>query len=75
VLVTAVVRSLRFDPTAYALIAGLRSPLRRAQEAARAVAQDADDVSSPTSTSSTSSAPATRRSLRGSAAGTGPASG
>jgi hypothetical protein len=82
VLVTAAVRSLRFDPTAYALTTALREPLRRAQETARTAGKDADrDVGSPaassTSTPSTStpSGPTTPRSLRGSAAGTGPASG
>jgi hypothetical protein len=77
VLITAGVRSLRFDPTAYALTTGLRDSLRRAQERARAVAKDADGgADSPTaSPSSTSSSPVTRRSLRGSTAETGPASG
>jgi hypothetical protein len=101
VLITAAVRSLRFDPTAYALMSGLRAPLRRSQETARARAKDADggagsptspsstppaaapsstpsSSTSPSSTSSPASPPAsppteeTRRSERGSTAGTGP---
>jgi hypothetical protein len=74
VLLTAAVRSLRFDPTAYALISALRDPLWRAQEAARAAAEDGEDAE-PGASTPESSGPVTRRSLRGSAAGTGPASG
>jgi hypothetical protein len=62
VLVTSAVRSLRFDPTSYGLMTGLRDPLWRAQ-AARGEAEDADAAPGPTSTTS---GPATRRSLRAS---------
>jgi hypothetical protein len=69
-LVTAVVRSLRFDPTAHALLTGLRDPLWRSQRAAREATEEADGEEAPPSSTA-----GTRRSLRGSPARTGPASG
>jgi hypothetical protein len=70
VLLTAAVRSLRFDPTAHALLTGLRDPLWRSQEAVREAAEADGEAPS----ASTSSTPVTRRSLRSSPAGTGSAS-
>jgi hypothetical protein len=69
VLVTAALRSVRFDPGAYALVTALRDPLWRAQQRTDGPGPEQGRASS------TSSGPVTRRSLRGSAAGTGPAPG
>jgi hypothetical protein len=71
-LVTAAIRSLRFDPTAHVLLTGLHDPLWKSQEAARAAAEDAAGER-PSASASSPSAP--RRSLRSSPAGTGPAAG
>ncbi len=72
VLVTAVVRALRFDLTSHELVTGVRDALRTAQEAARSAAGDATGEAPSATTSSSPPAPL---SLRSSPAPTGPASG